>query len=154
MRRITYLLLLIVPFYMAGCKKKSQAQIDGDIIKSYISSHHLNATLEANGLYFVPGNGGNGVYASTATIASVTYKGYLANDSVFDQKASPYTFYLAQLIPGLQEGIPMMQRGQTATFLIPSALAYGNNSPTTNAGYASIPANSVLIYTITLISFQ
>jgi len=154
MRKITYLILLIVPFYLVGCKKKTQAQIDQETISSYISSHHLNATLEPNGVYFVPGTGGNGMYATNATIATVTYKGFLANDSVFDQQTSPYTCHLNQIIPGLQEGISFMQRGQTATILIPSALGYaGATEPGAN-GYATIPANSVLIFTITLISFQ
>lgn len=154
MRKITYLLLLMVPIYLVSCKKKSQAQIDSEIILNYISTHHLNAVAEPNGVYFVPGTGGNGLYATSASVASVTYKGYLTNDSVFDQKASPYTFYLQQIIPGLQEGIPLMQRGQKATFLIPSAMAYGSTSPATSNGYATIPANSVLIFDIDLISFQ
>ena len=136
-----------------GCQK-SQAVIDNDAIKAYISNNHLNAVVEANGLYFVPVSGGNGSYASSASIATVTYKGTLTNGAVFDQQSSPTTFNLSNVIQGWQEGIPLMQRGQTAMLLIPSALAYGSTAQPANGSYAAIPANSVLIFTITLISFQ
>ena len=147
------MILFAVSVYLPGCKK-SQSEIDSQTIKGYISAHHLNAVHESNGVYFVPGSGGNGTYASSASLATVTYKGYLTTGAVFDQSTSPYTFNLAQVIPGLQEGIPLMQRGQSATFLIPSAMAYGTAAEQATNGYASIPANSVLIFDISLISFQ
>jgi FKBP-type peptidyl-prolyl cis-trans isomerase FkpA len=152
MRKTACLLLLIVPFFM-GCQK-SQAVIDNEIIQNYISANHLNATVEANGLYFVPVSGGNGVYASAASVVSVTYKGFLPNGAVFDQKTTPTTFNLSQVISGWTEGIPLMQKGQTAMLLIPSALGYGSTAQPAGNGTAAIPANSVLIFNVTLISFQ
>jgi FKBP-type peptidyl-prolyl cis-trans isomerase FkpA len=152
MRKLAYLLLFIVPLFL-GCKK-SQAVIDSEAIQAYISANHLNATAEANGLYFVPLTNGTGAYASSASLVTVTYKGTLTNGAVFDQQASPTTFNLGNVISGWQEGIPLMQRGQTAMLLIPSALAYGTYAQPANGTYAAIPANSVLIFTITLISFQ
>src|ERR1700722_14713242 len=116
MRKLAYLLLLIMPFFM-GCEK-SQAVLDKVAIQAYISANHLNATVEPNGLYFVPISGGTGVYASSAVTATVTYKGTLTNGGVFDQSTSPFSFDLANVIPGWSEGIPYMQRGQTAMLLI------------------------------------
>lgn len=153
MGRSAYLLLFVIPFYFMGCKK-SQAVIDNDIIQGYISSHHLNAAVQPNGVYFVPLNAGSGIYAGSASIATVTYKGVLPNDSVFSQSTTPYTSYLSQTIPGWSEGIQLMQKSQTAMVLIPSAMGYGGTAKPASNGYAAIPANSVLIFTITLISFQ
>ncbi len=145
--------MLVIPFFM-GCQK-SQAVLDNETIQSYISSHHLNAQVEQNGLYFVPVSGGNGVYASSASVVSVTYKGYLTNGAVFDQKTTPTTFNLSDVIPGWQEGIQLMQKGQTAMLLIPSALAYGSTAQPSQGGtYSGIPANSVIIFNVTLVSFQ
>jgi FKBP-type peptidyl-prolyl cis-trans isomerase FkpA len=152
MRKPAYLLLFIIPLFL-GCKK-SQATIDNEAIQAYISANHLNATAEANGLYFVPISGGNGSYASSASLVTVTYKGTLTNGAVFDQQGAPTTFNLAEVISGWQEGIPLMQRGQTAMLLVPSSLGYGSYAQPANGSYAAIPANSVLIFTVNLISFQ
>jgi FKBP-type peptidyl-prolyl cis-trans isomerase len=154
MRKTAYLLLFIIPFFM-GCEK-SHAVLDNEAIQAYVSAHNLNATVEANGLYFVPVSGGAGVYATSATTATVSFKGTLTNGGVFDQSSS-FSFSLADptLIPAWSEGIPLMQKGQTAMLLVPSALAYGSTAqPSAGGSYVAIPANSVLIFTITLISFQ
>ena len=152
MRKLAYLLMFIAPLFL-GCKK-SQAVIDNDAIQAYISSNHLNASVLGNGMYFVPVTAGTGLAASSASLITVTYKGTLTNGAVFDQQTSPTTFNLANVISGWQLGIPTMKRGQTAMLLIPSALGYGSYAQAANGSYAAIPANSVLIFTVTLISYQ
>ena len=147
MRKLAY--LFIVPIcLLLGCKNTDQAAIDNGIIQQYISSHHLTATAYPNGLYYVLVADGTGNPASTATLVSVAYKGYLTNGSVFDQSTSPFTTHLSNVIAGWQEGIPLMKRGGKATLLIPSALGYGSQAQ------SGIPANSVLIFDVTLISYQ
>ncbi|MDB5284041.1 MAG: FKBP-type peptidyl-prolyl cis-trans isomerase [Bacteroidota bacterium] len=148
MRKLFYLLLL--PFCLWGCKKTDQPKIDDQIIQQYISDHHLNATAEPDGLYYVPIAtgllGGNPTVASTVT---VNYKGYLSDGTVFDQSSAPIALPLSQTIYGWQEGIPLMKKGGKATLLIPSALGYGASSPNNK-----VPANSVLIFDVELVSFQ
>jgi FKBP-type peptidyl-prolyl cis-trans isomerase FkpA len=151
MRKIIY--LFVLPIFMLGCK--NQAEIDQQIIQSYISAHHLNAIAEPGGLYYVPIAAGTGNTAATASQVTVSYRGYLTNDSVFSLSAVPFTIDLTEAIPGWQEGLPLMQRGGKATLIIPSALGYGAQAqPSQGAGYVGIPANSVLIFDIDLISFQ
>ena len=155
MRKI--LLLLIVPFCFFACNKPvatiaptspHQDSIDHQIILAYIDSNHLVADSEANGLYYVPVVAGTGPHPNINSTVTVTYKGYLTNGSVFDQKG-PVSFALNNnVIQGLQEGIPLMQAGGKATLLIPSSLGYGTRAN------GSIPANSVLIFDVTLNSFQ
>ena len=144
MRKLIY--LLIIPFILVGCK--DQTKLDQQAILSYISAHHLQAIAEPNGLYYVPIASGSGGAATYAQQVSVTFKGYLTNDSVFSSSTVPYTIALSSAISGWQEGIPLMQRGGKATLLIPSALGYG---PTAETG---IPPNSVLIFDVDLINFQ
>ena len=147
------LCLLVVPFFLLGCK--DQQKIDQQIIENYISTHHLNAIAEPNGLYYVPVSNGTGQSAMSASEVTVEYTGYLANDSVFSASNIPYTTYLANVIQGWQEGIPLMSRGGRCTLLIPSALGYGAQSqPSLQAGWSAIPPNSVLIFDIYLINFQ
>jgi FKBP-type peptidyl-prolyl cis-trans isomerase FkpA len=144
MRKFSYLLLL--PVLLFSCK--DQSKIDQQIILSYISAHHLNAIAEPGGLYYVPITSGSGGAATYAQQVSVTFKGYLTNDSVFSSSTVPYTIALSEAIPGWQEGIPLMQRGGRATFLIPSALGYASQAQ------PGIPANSVLIFDVDLIAWQ
>ena len=152
MRKFLY--LLVLPVFLLGCKN-SQQNIDQQIIENYISSHHLNAYAEQGGLYFVPISSGSGGLATTASQVTVTYTGYLTNDSVFGSSTAPFTISLANAIQGWQEGIPFMQRGGTALLLIPSALGYGTQPQAQQYGYSTgIPANSVLIFNIHLLAFQ
>jgi FKBP-type peptidyl-prolyl cis-trans isomerase FkpA len=83
---------------------------------------------------------------STVTVA---YKGYLTDGTVFDESDSNgITFSLRNVIQGWQEGIPLFKEGGSGMLLIPSALGYGSSSQ------GQIPANSVLIFEITLIDVQ
>ena len=153
MRKLLYLLILPLCFLL-GCKSTDQGAIDKQIIQQYISAHHLNATAEANGLYYVPIVTGTGTHPTATSLVSVTYKGYLTDGTVFDQNTTPTPFNLGGVIPGWTQGIPLMQRGGKATLLIPSALGYGSQAIPASGGNAGIPANSVLIFDVDLISFQ
>jgi FKBP-type peptidyl-prolyl cis-trans isomerase FkpA len=147
------LALFILPVFFLGCK--NQQNIDQQTIENYISSHHLNAIAEPSGLYYVPISPGAGGTAANASQVTVTYKGYLTNDSVFDASTAPFTIALSDAIPGWQEGLPLMQRGGEALLIIPSALGYGTQPQNQVQGYSTgVPANSVLIFDIRLLAFQ
>jgi len=125
--------------------------LDQQTIQQYIKSHQLNAIAEPNGLYYVPTSVGSGGYPTINDTVTVNYIGYFTNGSVFDQTtvaSGPYTTPLSNVIAGWQEGIPLMQKGGSALLLIPSALAYGTQ------GAGPIPGNTVLIFNVTLVSFQ
>jgi peptidylprolyl isomerase len=71
----------------------------------------------------------------------------LVDSTVIDSTAAgqPAVFDLETAIPGLQEGIQMMNVGGVYRFFIPPELAYGEN------GVAPvIPPNAVLIFDVTL----
>jgi len=79
----------------------------------------------------------------------VLYKGMLTNGEVFDETPSnsPKSFPLKNLIEGWQIGIPFLQKGGSGSFYVPSGLGYGSRT------LPDIPANSVLIFDITLVDF-
>ena len=144
-------LLFILPFmlWLCGCKKNdNQAAVDDQIIQKYISDHHLNAVAEPNGLYYVLTMAGTGGYPVSTSTITITYKGYLTDGTVFDQKASPVSFYLPDLIQGWQEGIPLIGAGGSIVLYLPPTLAYGSS------GSGPIPGNANLIFTIDLKAFQ
>lgn len=153
MFRITSLFLITVCALLVSCNKdlspEEQLAEDIKIIQDYIKSKGLTAQSTASGLHYVidkPGGGGSPNLQSTVT---VHYKGYFTDGKVFDQTGqSPATFKLAQLITGWQEAIPLLQKGGSGTFMLPSALGYGP------IGSGGVSPNTVLIFDITLVDFQ
>ena len=52
------------------------------------------------------------------------------------------------VIPGWEEGIMTMKKGEKRMLIIPSGLAYGTE------GSGPIPANSVLLFDVELVDFS
>lgn len=146
------LLLAVGMVMMSACKKdddsaEKQAEIDEQVIVGYIAANNIEATRHESGMYYVIHNQGIGENPTINSTVEVFYKGFLTNGNVFDQTTSgPVSFPLRNLIQGWQIGIPLLKEGGSATFYIPSALGYGTQ------GSLSIPANSVLIFDIDLVS--
>lgn len=122
---------------------------DVNEIEKYLDDNNLTAQVTANGLYYIieePGTGGSPNQNSTVT---VRYKGYLLDGTVFDETTgtNTATFGLAGLIPGWQEGIPLLQKGGKGKFFVPSKSAYGRG------GSGSIPPNTPIAFDIELVNF-
>tara|TARA_B110001450_G_scaffold172619_1_gene161005 strand:+ start:184 stop:570 length:387 start_codon:yes stop_codon:yes gene_type:complete len=122
-------------------------QLDEEIILQYINDNNLNAEPTGSGLYYVLNSNGNGDFPNINSIVTVAYKGTLIDGTIFDQSdATGATFPLSNVIQGWQEGIPLFSEGGSGILLIPSAMGYGNQA------VGSIPANSVLIFEVTLLN--
>jgi FKBP-type peptidyl-prolyl cis-trans isomerase FkpA len=148
MRLLIFIPVLLILFF--SCKKddeQSQTEKDEQIINDYLNEHGLSATRHSSGLYYIIMNEGSGNHPTLNSTIIVQYKGYLTNGTVFDktEPSQSATMQLSGLIRGWQIGVPLLKPGGEGLFLIPSALGYGSQ-PT-----GSIPANSVLIFEISLI---
>ncbi len=123
--------------------------IDKKIIQDYLKVHDdTTAQSTTSGLYYIiqkPGGSAHPVINSTVT---VNYNGYLVDGNPFDASKAPYTNKLYNLISGWQEGLQLIGAGGKMQLFIPSALGYGS------AAIGSIPAHSVLIFDIELVSFK
>ncbi len=149
MKYLTFLSILII--LISACKKEeSQADKDDAIIQQYLSDNNIEATKDASGLYYVITEEGTGDHPDINSEVTVRYKGYLTDGTVFDQTSgsSTATFPLSGLIRGWQIGIPKLKQGGKGTFFVPSTLGYGSQA------VSGIPANSVLIFDIELVSFD
>ena len=96
---------------------------------------------------------GDGQEVTADSVVTVHYTGALAkNGLIFESSldgGQPVSFGLAQVISGWSEGLPGMKVGGSRRLLIPSAKAYGAQSPS-----ADIPANSDLVFDVELLSIQ
>ncbi|WP_052732224.1 FKBP-type peptidyl-prolyl cis-trans isomerase [Hymenobacter terrenus] len=128
--------------------------VDDNLIQKYIADSTITgAQKKSSGLYYVPVvTNTAGVQATTGKTVDVRYTGKFMDGRVFDKSTTaPFTFVLGtgKVIPGWDEGIALMRKGEKAKLLIPSALAYGPNG----AG-AAIPPNTVIRFDVELVDVR
>lgn len=140
---------LLALLFINSCKKEDQPTIDKQIIEKYIKDNNITTAKEhSSGLFYVIDQEGTGANPTVSSSVTVKYLGKLVNGTRFDQDTTGITFPLTQVIEGWQIGIPLFKKGGKGTLMIPSNLGYGNRAS------GSIPANSVLIFTVELLDFQ
>ena len=99
---------------------------------------------------------GTGDEAVVGKTASVTYTGWLYNDSAADKKGTQFDtgsfsfiLGLGSVIPGFERGVTGMKAGGTRRVIVPPSLAYGAAGSGT-----TIPPNAALVFDIALVTVQ
>lgn len=144
-------LLMVTSLGMVSCKDDTdeQAEADEKIILDYLAANNLEATRHSSGLYYKIIAPGSGSSPEAFSIVGVRYKGWLVDGTVFEQTegTSVASYTLGGLIDGWQIGIGMLKPGGKISLYIPSKLGYGSKAS------GDIPANSVLVFDVELVSF-
>jgi FKBP-type peptidyl-prolyl cis-trans isomerase len=127
-------------------KKVSQVSKDEAIITKYLTENSIKAQQDTSGLHYVLHTSSGSSKPTAESCVEVKYRGkFLKDGQVFDQ-AEKISFPLNGVIRGWQLGIPMLGIGDSATFYIPSSLAYGPQ------GYpGAIPPDAILIFDVELL---
>lgn len=141
---------------LSACKKsdkfdaEAQAKLDDAQIVKYLADNNITATKDGSGLYYQITTPGSAEKPTVSNGIYITYEGKLmSNGTVFDSKTTPYYFEnMTSLIQGWQIGVPKIGKGGSIKLFVPSGLGYKNEAS------GSIPANSVLIFDITLVNFN
>lgn len=142
-------LLLTILFSMSCQKKDDNHQLHNDIalIEQYLAEHNIQASRLESGLFYFIHQPGGSNKPTLNSIVTVSYTGKLLDGSTFDS-GQFRSFQLAGLIEGWRQGIPLIGNGGRISLYIPSPLGYGNQS------LPGIPANSVLVFDLTLHYFS
>ncbi|QLG44678.1 FKBP-type peptidyl-prolyl cis-trans isomerase [Costertonia aggregata] len=151
MKKIIFALIFVIAL---SCSTDSETDSLVDFteqneqeIQDYIQDNNLNAQRSATGLYYVIDEPGSGERPNSNSNVTVSYRGFFTDGTVFDESdANGVSFDLQQVIPGWTEGIQLFGEGGSGTLLVPSRLGYGNRD------FRGIPAGSVLIFEVILIS--
>ncbi|MES2755640.1 MAG: FKBP-type peptidyl-prolyl cis-trans isomerase [Pseudomonadota bacterium] len=98
-----------------------------------------------------PGQGG--AKPTDSDITLVEYEGKLRDGSTFDKSERPTPMPVAAVVPGFSEALKLMTKGQKIRAWIKPELAYGAEPKSDPQGKEVIPANSVLIFDLTLRDF-
>jgi len=132
----------------------------------YIADNHLVVKTTPSGLKYVITKTSLKPKPLAGDTVSVNYTGKLLNGTVFDSSIEavaktsgldqpgrnyePIKFPVGtgQVIKGWDEGLLLLHEGEKATFIIPSALAYGAE------GSGPIPPASTLIFDVELVSVK
>ncbi|WP_058834751.1 FKBP-type peptidyl-prolyl cis-trans isomerase [Luteimonas abyssi] len=101
-----------------------------------------------SGLQYEVLTAGEGTAPTANDRVRVHYEGRLLDGTVFDssiERGEPVEFALAEIIPGWQEGLQLMQPGAKYRLWIPAAQAYGEQ------GAGPIPPNAALQFEVELL---
>lgn len=117
-------------------------------VQTYLTNNAIVATQHCSGVFYKIETTGSGKNPTPCSGIYVKYKGMLTNGSVFDQQTSAVSFNLGSLITGWRNALPLISAGGRMILYVPPSLGYGNQT------VGSIPANSILIFEIDLVTVQ
>lgn len=119
---------------------------DRQLIEDYAAANNLSGQFTDSGLYYVIEEPGESEKPVATSRISVHYKGYYLDGVLLDEGDLNDT-YIANLIPGWQEGIQLIGKNGQIKLIIPSVLGYGH-SPSNG-----VRADAVLVFDILLKDF-
>ena len=107
----------------------------------------------ASGLKYAIISNGDGPAVEAGKVVTVHYSGYLLDGTMFDssvERDEPIQFVVGQgqVIPGWDEGMLLLKKGDKARFVIPPQLGYGEMV------LEKIPVNSTLIFDTEVIDIK
>jgi len=124
------------------------------ILRDYVRNENISAKPSETGLYKIVTRQGAGSETAQGKQVTVHYVGTLIDGSEFDnsyKRDKPFVFKLgeAKAIPGFEEGIASMRKGEKCRLIIPSRLGYGSRGVGER-----IPPFATLIFDVELIDFE
>jgi len=129
------------------------AQADAEL-QEYLKTNGITVTPTASGLYYEMIKDGNGEMPVKENKVKVHYTGKLLDGTVFDssvERGEPIEFPLGvgYVIPGWDEGIALMSKGEKGVLYIPWFLGYGDRG----AGMMIQPYSN-LVFEVELVDFN
>lgn len=127
-------------------REGTQKAKDATTIKNYLAENKIDAKEDTSGIHYVIYNTTGGQKPTAESCVTVKYTGKFMKDGQIFDKNDKVGFSLNRVIPGWRISIPMIGVGDSATFYIPSGLAYGPQ------GFpGAIPPDAILIFNVHLL---
>jgi FKBP-type peptidyl-prolyl cis-trans isomerase len=166
MNRIKILFAFIAMVSLYSCEREVDERESDEMLRfqAYMSIHYPQLEPTSSGLYYIINEPGAGDLPVEGNYILYHYEGKNLDGDIFEttnstnaqlhdifSKSTRYVPRFTKfksatsfMISGLVEGISMLKQGGNGTFIMPSRLAYGNQS------YKNLPTFSSVIYNITL----
>jgi len=148
-----YLIPFISLLFLAGCLDSGSDPFgepvdETDFLRD--NSTKPGVVVTNSGLQYKVLEQGDGEMPSIGQIVFIEYVGRLVNGQIFSRSDGlDYLTLTQNILPGLFEGIPLMNTGSKYEFVIPSELGFGDSPPANTP----VRPGSVLIMEITLDSY-
>lgn len=127
-----------------------------EIVDKFAIYKNLSGKKTSSGVFYSITQTGVGDTAKAGQTLTVKYNGYLLNGASFDDGNS-FQFVLGakKVIQGWEDAFAHLKKGDKATIIIPSELAYGITGQIDNVkgGYA-IPPNAVIAFDVEVLNIQ
>lgn len=123
-------------------------------LADFLANNGVTVKPTASGLYYVMTKEGNGEKPGVGQMVKIHYTGKLLDGTVFDssiESGEPINIPIGvgRVIPGWDEGIMLMSKGEKGMLYIPYYLAYGNQQ----RGDKITPFSN-LIFEVELVDFE
>ncbi len=124
------------------------------ILHDYVRNEGIKVQPSKTGLYKIINKQGYGADTAAGKMVTVHFVGSLLDGREFDNsytRREPFTFQLGagKSIPGFEEGIATMHKGEICRLIMPSTLGYGSRGIS-----GRIPAFSTLIFDVELVDMK
>lgn len=116
-------------------------------LQAYISSNGITSQADSRGFFYTIAGQGSDLRPTACSDVRVNYTLRLTNGMEVEAN-NGVSFNLSGLIPGWQEGLPLIGEGGSITLYLPPSLAYGSRAS------GNIPANSNLVFQIDLVDVK
>ena len=149
--RHSFLIPGLVLLALAGCVDPTD--IEHTTFATSLNIDLSTMTQTPTGLYYKDLVVGNGALVVNGQTLAIHYVGNLPNGTQFDANnppAMPFTFKLGagEVIAGFDQGVAGMHVGGRRQMILPPNLGYGAQV------VGSIPPNSILVFTVDVVSAQ
>lgn len=150
------LFTIVISFLAISCSTSATAPVCTDVapsaeepaILSYCGANGITYTKDASGLYYQIIDSGVAPVPVLNSQISITYVAKLLNGTTIDQRTTPITNLLSDLIDAWIIGMRKIGKGGRIKLVAPSALCYGCHGTKTTS--FEVPANAILYFDITL----
>ncbi|GAA4751940.1 FKBP-type peptidyl-prolyl cis-trans isomerase [Flavisolibacter ginsenosidimutans] len=154
-KNIETVLKIVDVFKDEASLTSQQRAKDSVAIQTYLKEKNIPAKATPKGVYVQTLTPGNGQLPKPGQTMSIRYAGKLFNGQEFDSNTKPGDPLLpvqlgtGSTIPGFEEGLSQLSKGEKALLFIPSSLAYGERgSQPDMTGQQRIKPNENLIFEI------
>ncbi len=152
-----FLLFLVLISSCLDVEERTQ-ETERQELKEYLNNlitHNHDVDTTDLGVYYVMIDPGEGPFPQQGDTLTIGYAGFFIDGSMFEStelssETGDYTFIykVDPLIPGLEDGLSLMNKGAKMEFIIPSELAYGAQ------GTMQIPKYATLVFVVRMIDIK
>jgi FKBP-type peptidyl-prolyl cis-trans isomerase len=129
----------------------SRAAREQNEIVDYAIENLLDVKMSNSGLFYSLQAEGDGETIAWGDYLTAHYKGYLLDGTVFADSRKqdrPLEFYVGNMIPAWNEGLPYAKVGGKLLLLVPSDLGYGADGLKTGNGRVIVPPYQLLAFEV------